>query len=245
VEGAVDRNLAEIEADHAVISPQRLLDERVEDPGGEPFVASPSQRRLSTFAKAACDVPAATGDEAEQARLEAVPIRDAPAVAAERMRLVVEFRQVAGNGRPLPRCRDVARAWGLHQSLGFGRRHPRAALDLCHHVLNDLVGTDKTEVRPLFDQLLNLPELDSSLPVRAPDILTPDIDRAIIALRTGDDEDFDRALEQVLPTLDTLNNRVALARRRHCGKVNCVATQIPRIRTGRTSSGLPRSGAKR
>jgi hypothetical protein len=31
-------------------------------------------------------------------------------------------------------------------------------------------------------------------------------------LRTGDDEGFDRALEQVVPTLDTLDNRITLAR---------------------------------
>jgi len=85
-------------------------------------------------------------------------------------------------------------------------------LDLCQDVINDLVGTNETEMRSLFDRLLYLPELDSSLQLRLPRILTPDIDRAITALRTGDDEGFDRALEQVVPTLDTLDNRIRLAR---------------------------------
>ena len=84
-------------------------------------------------------------------------------------------------------------------------------LDLCQDVINDLVGTNETEMRSLFDRLLYLPELDSSLQLRLPGILTPDIDRAITALRTGDDEGFDRALEQVVPTLDTLDNRITLA----------------------------------
>jgi hypothetical protein len=96
----VDRNLAEVEADYAVIGMQRLSDEGVEDTGFEPFVASASQRRLPTLAEAACNAPAATGDEAEQDCLEAVAVGDAPAVATERMRLVLAFGQVASNGLP-------------------------------------------------------------------------------------------------------------------------------------------------
>jgi hypothetical protein len=85
-------------------------------------------------------------------------------------------------------------------------------LDLCQGVINDLVGIDKTEMRSLFDQMVDLPRLDSSLQLRMPAILTPDIDRAITALSTGADvETSKRALERVLPTLDTLDNRVALA----------------------------------
>jgi hypothetical protein len=100
VKRAVDRDLAEAEADHAVVGMQRLGDKGVKDPGHEPFVASASQCRLPAFAEAARDVPAATGDEAEQDRLEAVAIRHAPAVAAERMRLLLAFGQVAGNCLP-------------------------------------------------------------------------------------------------------------------------------------------------
>jgi hypothetical protein len=62
--------------------------------------ASASKRRLPAFAEAACDVPAAPGDETEQDRLEAVSVRHAPAVAAERMRLLLAFGQVAGNCLP-------------------------------------------------------------------------------------------------------------------------------------------------
>ena len=97
---AVDRDLAEVESDHAVIGMQRLGDEGVEDPGHEPFIAPTTQRRLPTSAEAACDVPAAPGDEAEQDRLEAVAIRHAPAVAAERMSLLLAFGQVTGDCLP-------------------------------------------------------------------------------------------------------------------------------------------------
>ena len=40
----------------------------------------------------------------------------------------------------------------------------------------DLNGTDEIELRAYFDQLLDLPELDASLQVRLPGIITPDMD---------------------------------------------------------------------
>jgi len=85
-------------------------------------------------------------------------------------------------------------------------------LDLCQDVINDLVGTNETEMRSLFDRLLYLPELDSSLQLRLPGILTPDIDRAITPSGQVTTKASTVALEQVVPTLDTLDNRITLAR---------------------------------
>ena len=86
-------------------------------------------------------------------------------------------------------------------------------LDLCQDVINDLVGTNETEMRSLFDRLLYLPELDSSLQVRCPASSRPTWTRR--SLPSGQvDEGFDRALEQVVPTLDTLDNRIRLTARR-------------------------------
>ena len=62
----------------------------------------------------------------------------------------------------------------------------------------DLNGTDEVELRTYFDQLLYLPEIDTSLQVRLPGIITPDMDRAINALRDDDDEEFDEALDKVV-----------------------------------------------
>jgi hypothetical protein len=108
-----------------------------------------------------------------------------------------------GSGQKAKRC-----CFGPHEPVGI-RVLP---LDLCQGVINDLVGIDKTEMRSLFDQLVDLPALESSLHLRLPAILTPDIDRAITALSTGAGvETVKRALEHLLPTLDTLDNRVALA----------------------------------
>jgi len=85
-------------------------------------------------------------------------------------------------------------------------------LDLCQGVVNDLVGTTEAELRDLFDQLLYLPELDASLQVRLGGIITPEVERAIHALRCDDVEEFDRALDKIAPTVDTLERRVELAR---------------------------------
>ena len=57
--------------------------------------------------------------------------------------------------------------------------------ELCEEVVPDLKGTDEVEFRSLFDQLLYLPEIDTSLQVRL-GILTPDMDRAIAALQDDD-----------------------------------------------------------
>ena len=85
-------------------------------------------------------------------------------------------------------------------------------LELCQEVVNDLPGTTQVEMRALFDQLVFLPELDTSLQVRLPGIITPEMDRAINALRDDDGESFDAALGLVVPAVDTLERRIELAR---------------------------------
>ncbi len=75
----------------------------------------------------------------------------------------------------------------------------------------DLNGTDEIELRAYFDKLLCLPEIDTSLQVRLPSIITPDMNRAIDALRDGDDEEFDEVLDKVVSTIDAPERRLALA----------------------------------
>jgi len=75
----------------------------------------------------------------------------------------------------------------------------------------DLKGTDEIELRAYFDRLVDLPEFDASLQVRLPGIITPDMARAISALRDGDDERFDNALDKVLYAMDSPERRLALA----------------------------------
>lgn len=77
--------------------------------------------------------------------------------------------------------------------------------------IDDLQGSDEIELRVHFDRLIDLPELDVSLQVRLPGILTLDMEGAIDALRDDDYDAFDDALDQVLDAIDSPERRLALA----------------------------------
>jgi hypothetical protein len=85
-------------------------------------------------------------------------------------------------------------------------------LDMTEDAVAHLRSTDVVEMRAFFDQLMYLPEVDLSLQVTLPGIITPDLDQAITALRDGDDDGFDQALERLVATLDTVDRRIDLAR---------------------------------
>jgi len=85
-------------------------------------------------------------------------------------------------------------------------------VDLRQQAISDLVGTERVEMYALFDELVYLPEIDISLQVRMPGILTPEIDLAVDALRTDDGEEFDEALPAVVRMVDTVDRRLELAR---------------------------------
>ena len=107
-----------------------------------------------------------------------------------------------GSGSKAKRC-----CYGTRESLHDGML-PKEVGDAA---IADLNGTDEIELRAYFDQLLDLPELDVSLQVRLPGIITPDMERAINALRDDDDDGFDDALEKVLDVTDSPERRLALA----------------------------------
>jgi hypothetical protein len=85
-------------------------------------------------------------------------------------------------------------------------------LDLTEDAISVLRAMSVIELRALFDQLFYLPEIDLSLQVPLPRIITPAIDQAISALQDGDGEKFDRVLAKVVPSVDTLDQRINLAR---------------------------------
>lgn len=85
-------------------------------------------------------------------------------------------------------------------------------LDVYRDLICELAGTTKVEFHALFEELMNLPELDLSLQVPLPAFRTPAIDRAITALHNDDTDDFDRAVAEVVPTVDTVMRRLLLAR---------------------------------
>jgi hypothetical protein len=82
--------------------------------------------------------------------------------------------------------------------------------ELCEEVIPDLKRIDREEFRALFDQLVYLPEIDTSLQQRL-GILTPDMDRAISALQDDDVEDFDEVLDKVVADVDSPERRLELA----------------------------------
>ena len=72
--------------------------------------------------------------------------------------------------------------------------------------------TTRDEFEALLAELVNLPEFDLSLQVPLPSIWTPDLDRADKALHDDDTEEFDETLTRVVAKLDTVVQRLLLAR---------------------------------
>jgi hypothetical protein len=120
-----------------------------------------------------------------------------------------------GSGSKAKRC-----CFGVDEAVAPGPLPPELGDD----AIADLHGTDEVELRLYFDQLLYLPEIDTSLQVRLPGIITPNMDRAINALRNDDDEEFDEALERVVSAVDSPERRLELAqavlRLRDEGQIN-------------------------
>jgi len=60
--------------------------------------------------------------------------------------------------------------------------------------------------------MLELPTIDTSLQLPLPRLLTPDVDRLLVAIEEGDLDDIDDALPAVLARVDTPAARAELAR---------------------------------
>jgi len=78
-------------------------------------------------------------------------------------------------------------------------------------VAQALAGFDKEQFRELYDEMLFLPELDVSLHMRLPLILTPELEDAMDSLTHQDQDDFDEAVHTAAHTLDTFERRLELA----------------------------------
>jgi hypothetical protein len=111
-----------------------------------------------------------------------------------------------GSGRKVKRCcgqargpgqDDLARAYLAHQAHA-------AARELCHLDDDELLG--------LFDDLLELPELDLALTLTLPQLLTADVQRFFDAIKADDPDDAAEAVPSVLDRVDTPIERARLAR---------------------------------
>jgi hypothetical protein len=111
-----------------------------------------------------------------------------------------------GSGRKVKRCcgerrgpceDDLARAYLAQQARGAARR---------------LRHLDDGELRELFDDLYELPELDLALTITLPQLLTPDLQRLFDAVKADDPDVGDEVIPTILEKLDTPVERARLAR---------------------------------
>lgn len=89
---------------------------------------------------------------------------------------------------------------------------PKATLARLQPAVADaLAGVGETGFRELYDEMIYLPELDVSLHLRLPGIVTPEVEAAIDALDDPDHENFDKALWGAARFLNTVERRLELA----------------------------------
>lgn len=111
-----------------------------------------------------------------------------------------------GSGRKVKRCcgehrgpgeDDLARAYLAHQARDAARR---------------LRHLDDDELRELFDDLIELPELDLALTITLPQLLTPGLQRLFDAVNADDPDAGAEVTPRILDQLDTPVERARLAR---------------------------------
>ena len=114
-----------------------------------------------------------------------------------------------GSGRKVKRCCGVQRGPSeadLARAFLVGQARPAARV---------LRGCSDDELDDLQAEMLELPTIDTSLQVPLPRLLTPDVDRLLVAIEEGDLDDIDDALPVVLARVDTPVARAELARGRY------------------------------
>ena len=132
-----------------------------------------------------------------------------------------------GSGRKVKRCcgqhrgpgeNDLARAYLAHQAHAAARK---------------LRHLDEDELHDLFDQLIDLPELDLALTITLPQLLTPDLQHLFDAIDADDVDAGDEVIPTILDQLDTPVERARLARAvlklrdsRHLGSLLAAAAII-------------------
>jgi hypothetical protein len=90
---------------------------------------------------------------------------------------------------------------------------PRAELARLQPAVADaLEFVGREGFRDLYDEMIYLPEIDVSLHVRLPGLVTPEIDAAIEAFTDEEDRDsFDEALFAAAQVVDSVERRLELA----------------------------------
>lgn len=111
-----------------------------------------------------------------------------------------------GSGRKVKRCCGQHRGPGEDDlSRGYLAHQARAAA-------RQLRGLDDDELRDLFDELFELPQLDLALTITLPHLITPDLQHLFDAVKADDPDAGDEVIPGILASLDTPVERARLAR---------------------------------
>jgi len=110
-----------------------------------------------------------------------------------------------GSGRKVKRCCGAQRGPAEDQ---LARAHLAA---LAHDAIEDLIGLSEHTLDQLSDSLVELPNIDLSLHVTLPDLISPDLQRLREAIANDDPDWGWNALTTVAAQIDTPQQRDKLA----------------------------------
>jgi hypothetical protein len=109
-----------------------------------------------------------------------------------------------GSGRKVKRSCGQRRGPGEDDARGYLAHQARTAA-------RQLGRLDDDELHDLFDELFDLPELDLSLTIALPQLLTPDLQRLFDAVKAADVDTGEDVIPRILDQLDTPVERARLA----------------------------------
>ena len=142
-----------------------------------------------------------------------------------------------GSGRKVKRCcghrrgpgeEDLARGYLAHQARAAARQ---------------LRGLDDDELRDLFDELFELPQLDLTLTITLPQLLTPDLQHLFDAVKADDPDPGDEVIPAILASLDTPVERARLARGSSTCATRSISTRCSRPQRSSTSTAARESSS--
>jgi hypothetical protein len=111
-----------------------------------------------------------------------------------------------GSGRKVKRCCGEHRGPGDDDLARASRAHH------ARHAARRLRHLDDDELHELFDELIELPELDLALTITLPQLLTPDLQHLFDAIKADDIDAGAEVTPRILDQLDTPIERARLAR---------------------------------
>ena len=123
---------------------------------------------------------------------------------------------MAGPGRndpcPCGSGRKVKRCCGEHRGPGEDDLARAYLAHHARHAARRLRHLDDDELHELFDELIELPDLDLALTITLPQLLTPDLQHLFDAIKADDIDAGAELTPRILDQLDTPIERARIAR---------------------------------